>query len=154
MKSILFVCTGNMCRSPFAEHLFRTLAPRGIEVGSAGLIALPGGKVPRRPQVAARHFGIDLSMHSTRSLDKAIVEGASEVYVFEHFHSEHLKTLFPNSAAKVELLGSLVGFPGGEIKDPLSGKIEDIARCYETIHSACLELQRRMETTDQRSSRS
>ena len=144
MKSILFVCTGNMCRSPFAEHLFRTLAPDGVEICSAGLTALPGGKVPALPITAARRFGVDLSAHSTRSLDEVIVQRASEVYVFERFHRENLEALFPDAAVKVRLLGSLIGALDAEIADPLGAKLEDIARCYETIHRACVELRRRI----------
>jgi protein-tyrosine-phosphatase len=73
---VLFVCAGNICRSPFAEALARRLAAeRGLDVefASAGEIALDGDRCPRDAVAVAKEYGVDLSSHRARRLttDKA-----------------------------------------------------------------------------------
>jgi protein-tyrosine-phosphatase len=73
---VLFVCAGNICRSPFAEGLARRLAAeRGLDVefASAGKIAFDGDRCPPDAVAAAKEFGVDLSSHRARRLatDKA-----------------------------------------------------------------------------------
>jgi protein-tyrosine-phosphatase len=73
---VLFVCAGNICRSPFAEGLARRLAAeRGLDVefASAGEIALDGDRCPPDAVAVAREYGVDLSSHRARRLttDKA-----------------------------------------------------------------------------------
>jgi protein-tyrosine-phosphatase len=73
---VLFVCAGNICRSPFAEGLARRLAAeRGLDVefASAGEIALDGDRCPRDAVAVAKEYGVDLSSHTARRLttDKA-----------------------------------------------------------------------------------
>jgi protein-tyrosine phosphatase len=68
---VLFVCAGNVCRSPFAEGLGRRLAAeRGLDVefASAGEIAFEGDRCPRDAVAAAREHGVDLSPHRARRL--------------------------------------------------------------------------------------
>jgi protein-tyrosine-phosphatase len=73
---VLFVCAGNICRSPFAEGLARRLATeRGLDVefASAGEIALDGDRCPPDAVAVAKEYGVDLSSHRARRLttDKA-----------------------------------------------------------------------------------
>ena len=71
---VLFVCAGNLCRSPFAEGLARRLAAeRGLDVefASAGEIALDGDRCPPDAVAAAREHGVDLSSHRARCLTTA-----------------------------------------------------------------------------------
>ena len=68
---VLFVCAGNICRSPFAEALARQLAAeRGLDVefASAGEIALDGDRCPRDAVAVAKEYGVDLSSHRARRL--------------------------------------------------------------------------------------
>jgi len=70
---VLFVCAGNICRSPFAEGLARRLAAeRGLDVefASAGEIALDGDRCPPDAVAVAREYGVDLSSHRARRLTK------------------------------------------------------------------------------------
>jgi protein-tyrosine-phosphatase len=79
---ILFVCAGNICRSPFAEALARRLATeRGLDVEfeSAGEIALDGDRCPRDAVAAARRHGIDLSTHRARRLRAEQKAAADEI---------------------------------------------------------------------------
>lgn len=142
--SCIFVCTGNMCRSPFAEHVFRNLAPRGFESGSMGLTALPGGLATPASVRAARRFGVDLSVHRTRSLDEGVLRRAGGIYVFERMHRDNIEALFPGLGPRLHLLGALVGAQDEEIPDPVGGPEGGIARCYETIREACRVLAGRL----------
>jgi protein-tyrosine-phosphatase len=70
---VLFVCAGNICRSPFAEGLARRLvAERGLDVefASAGEIALDGDRCPPDAVAVAKEYGVDLSSHRARRLTK------------------------------------------------------------------------------------
>jgi protein-tyrosine-phosphatase len=73
---VLFVCAGNICRSPFAEGLARQLAAKrglDLEFASAGEIALDGDRCPPDAVAVAKEYGVDLSSHRARRLtmDKA-----------------------------------------------------------------------------------
>ena len=74
---VLFVCAGNICRSPFAEGLARRLAAeRGfdVEFASAGEIALDGDRCPPDAVAVAQEFGVDLSSHRARRLTTDTVD--------------------------------------------------------------------------------
>jgi protein-tyrosine-phosphatase len=76
---VLFVCAGNICRSPFAEGLARRLAAeRGLDVefASAGEIALDGDRCPPDAVAVAKEYGVDLSSHRARRLT---TDGADKV---------------------------------------------------------------------------
>lgn len=85
---VLFVCTANRCRSPFAEHLLRRLAVRdgvGMSATSAGLLA-PG--YPALPEMveAALAYGVDLSTHRSRQLSAALIADADVIVGHERHH--------------------------------------------------------------------
>lgn len=136
----VFVCTGNMCRSPFADYMFRKLGPQWVKTHSMGLAAFPGNSATQTSVRAARQFGVDLSSHRTRSLEEDVLQRAKAIYVFERMHQENMGHLFPGLSPKVHLLGSVIGAPDGEIPDPAGGPESGIVRCYEVIEKACRAL--------------
>ncbi len=116
---IVFVCTGNICRSPMAEALLRReLAARGcegIEVSSCGTWAAA-------PQPATAHAvsvlhgrGIDLSPHRSRALDAAELEEADLVLAMTSVHVREIEEAAPGALPKVRLMKELVelGLPPG-----------------------------------------
>ena len=143
--SVVFVCTGNMCRSPFAEHVIRHVAPDWLDACSAGLTALPGGTAAPACIRAARRFGVDLTPHRTRPLEEHILRQASGIYVFDHWQRTNIEQLFPDVGSKIHLLGTFVNAPDGEIPDPLGGTEDSVVRCYETIEKACRALSQRLQ---------
>ena len=99
-RHLLFVCSGNLCRSPVAEALFRTRlasAGREIAVASAGLIALPGESADETICLAAARRGLDLSGHRSRPLDPALLRWADLVLVMEDEQRRLLRSLVPEA---------------------------------------------------------
>ena len=138
--TILFVCTGNACRSPFAEQLFQRLAPPGVTAVSAGTHAAAGGTASWLSIVAARAHGLDLGVHRRQPLDAAMLAGADRIYGFDRSHITYIAEHHPEAAPRAALLGEIPGGPGGEIPDPMGGSQEDVDLCYRMIDHACRAL--------------
>ncbi|MFH1625369.1 MAG: low molecular weight protein arginine phosphatase [Pseudomonadota bacterium] len=127
VKDILFVCTANICRSPFAEEVLRMhLLERrveGIKVHSAGVIAVPGLRPPAEAIEVASELGVDMSHHTSRPLSVEMIEQADLILVMNLFHKARILALDPESGGKLRLLGSYSTFHGNleeemEIPDP------------------------------------
>src|SRR5690349_310200 len=107
---ILFVCTGNICRSPFAEAMLRkALAEQGkrdVHVGSAGVGALDGTASPSALVELAARYGVDMSGHAARAVTHRILEKADKIYVMDSMHWHVLQERFPQFMHKVQRLGS------------------------------------------------
>lgn len=125
MKSVLFVCTGNTCRSPMAEALLReTLARRGLtgfSVASAGLAAYPGD--PATPEAVAvlGELGIDHSGHRSRSWTADLLSAHDLILTMERAHKDSILRRYPDAAGKVFTLKEFAsgGAEEGDIEDPL-----------------------------------
>jgi protein-tyrosine phosphatase len=120
---VLFVCTGNLCRSPFAERLFRVEAEKkGLSAvaDSAGTLAMEGQTVPEVAIDVAREFGVDLAPHRSRPLGTAHVPRSDLLLGMSRAHVEELRLVRDETGAlgKIALLGT---FDGGseEIPDPI-----------------------------------
>jgi glycine hydroxymethyltransferase len=106
MKTILFLCTGNVCRSPMAEGLFRhAVQGRGeFRVLSAGLGAVDG-QVPTHHSVQAmKEIGIDISRQRSRALTSELVKQADLILGMTHSHTDTVALLYPQAAEKTFLL--------------------------------------------------
>jgi len=107
MKNILFVCTGNSCRSVMAEGLFKKAveARAGeFEVGSAGIAAYDGYPSTLETIRVLHEKGVDMSRHQSRRLTRELVEAADEIYVMERMHREMILSFWPDAEEKVHLL--------------------------------------------------
>src|SRR5688572_6685099 len=97
MKTILFVCTGNICRSPMAEGLFRH-ATRGrgdFRVTSAGVGAVEGLPPSEHAVYALLELGIDISKQRSRMLTPELVDEADYIFGMTHSHVDTILILFP-----------------------------------------------------------
>ena len=105
MKSVLFVCTGNICRSPIAEGLFRRLLGnrKDIEVVSAGVHAVRGQPPSLYAVQVCEEEGTDISGQRSQPLTSSLVDGATHIFAMTGAHVETIQTLFPQSADKTFL---------------------------------------------------
>jgi len=139
-RSLLFVCYGNIMRSPMAEALMlraleETPCSEKIEVASAGLHATAGREVhPWALEVAAA-MGISLADHRAKPLSKEMVEHADCVFAMDFQNKAELLTLYPEAASKIYLMSA---YAAGrqryrEIADPFLGDLEATKSCYREL---------------------
>lgn len=123
-KHILFVCTGNICRSATAEALARRrLADaglRGIEVSSAGVAAEPGRPCPEETIEALSKRGVDARAHGARLLTPELVDWADLILAMTDGHQMSVALRYPRAVGKVKLFKSCAGL-AGNVEDPYDG---------------------------------
>jgi protein-tyrosine phosphatase len=136
---IVFVCTGNTCRSPLAEALCKKLLAqrlgctpeelpqRGFFVLSAGLSAMMGGEAAPEAVEAARAFGADLSGHSSRPLQPDLVAQADYLIAMTQGHIHALEAHYGPLGLQPQLLGR----DGADIADPIG--------CDQHVYRECAE---------------
>lgn len=125
LKHVLFVCTGNTCRSPMAEGLFRkAVAGRDdYEVSSAGVAASKGA--PCNPETSAllKKRGTSLDHFSSRPVSDAILKTATHVFAMTRSHLQTLESRFPKYADKFYLVCEFAEIPneglGADVPDPI-----------------------------------
>lgn len=135
--SVLFVCHGNICRSPYAEAAFRELVGERLQVRSAGLLA-GGRRPPEEALQAARSRGVDLSEHRSRSVDRPTLEITGLVVVMDPVQDRLLRRRFGRAADLV--LGDLDprGARRRAIRDPVFQDVEVFHSVYDRI-DRCVE---------------
>jgi len=141
VKNVLFVCTGNICRSPIAEGLFRQLIGNrdDIEVSSAGVHAVRGQPPSLYAVQVCENEGVDISGLRSQPLSADLVERASHIFAMTGAHLETIHLLFPHGAEKTFLLREFEQ-PGAttwrDVPDPIGLGREVYQDCARTIKNA------------------
>ena len=152
IRNILFVCAGNICRSPMAEWQLKALLREnpitGMQVGSAGLIALPDNAASFNAVRVARENSISLEEHRARLVNTELIDNADLVLVMESHQGHELIANHPQASEKIFLLRHFARYGSRErgISDPYGRNLEayrfcfeDIKECVESLHEWLLE---------------
>lgn len=136
--NILFICTGNSCRSPMAEHLFKKMLKdahvTGVHVKSAGVE--PSGfddMTPEAREVLEKE-GVTGAHHKSQGVTKAMVDHADEIYAMEEYHRQLLIHKFPSAAPKVKLINAKgIYDPYGRPLDWYKKTLKEIKEALEPL---------------------
>ncbi len=122
MLKVLFVCTGNSCRSPMAAALFQKMTKDqglDVEVKSCGTSTLSGLSASKPAIEVLRREGIDISDHKAVPVNSQLVNWADIILVMEEKHKEEITEKFPQARGKVYLLTEFANREKKDIIDPI-----------------------------------
>ncbi|MBM3998562.1 MAG: translation factor [Planctomycetes bacterium] len=138
---LLFVCTGNTCRSPMAERLMRnllarkfnvpieSLESRGILVMSAGVSAMSGSGPSAEAVAVLAQRGLDLRPHESQPLSERLARFADLILTMTRGHRDAILAHWPFTAGRVKV----VSLDGADIADPIGGPLEMYQHCADQI---------------------
>lgn len=147
---VLFVCTGNTCRSPMAEGLFRKMAAErlgcvpdvleehGWTAMSAGVAAMTGGRASEPSVEVMSRIGIDIRSHEAQPVTEALIRYADHIFTMTVSHRQALVMQWPEAASRTTTLC----LDGSDVSDPIGGPVEQYRHCAEQIEA---ELAKRLE---------
>ena len=140
VQSVLFVCKGNICRSPLAQVYFKSLVEKEgwkVTVCSAGLETTPGKPAHANAKAVALQHRLSLDSHTTSHVHKELIEQSDLIIVMEIAQKTRIHRLYPKSKGKVVLLGRFDSVGPLEIADPYSGTSEDFHSCFQQVRRCC-----------------
>src|SRR6202030_3359978 len=154
LKNILFVCTGNVCRSPMAEGIFRHVMKgrREIQVMSAGIGAMEGQPPSPYAVQAVRELGIDISKQRSRQLTADLVQEADYIFGMTHSHVDTVLLLYPHAAEKTFLLREFddtLDIFEKDISDPIGGSYDVYLNTRDQIEQGIASLLRFLEAEEE-----
>lgn len=136
MPKVLFVCTGNTCRSPMAAALMRHAARQAgaaVEVLSAGTFAAPGESATPEAWTALQARGVDPGDHRSALLTREMVAGADVVLTMTAGHKQFVLDIAPEAANKVFTLAEYAGEGPANIPDPFGQDLETYKQTADTL---------------------
>nr|WP_253383671.1 protein tyrosine phosphatase [unidentified bacterial endosymbiont] len=141
IKSILVVCTGNICRSPVGERLLQSYL-HGVNVVSAGIRGLEGYPADPHAQTICLKHGISLEGHSGRKLTSSMLRQADLILTMENNQLNHISTIAAEVRGKSMLFGRWLNVK--EIPDPYRKSEEAFEYVFGLLDGASKEWARRL----------
>ncbi|WP_241609188.1 protein tyrosine phosphatase [Rosenbergiella australiborealis] len=135
VNSILVICTGNVCRSPTGERLFKKLLPH-ISVHSAGTGALVNYPADTTANVVAEERGVSLAGHSAKQVTRELLRGHDLILVMEDHHLQVITKIDPTVRGKALLYGYWL--ENNQIPDPFRKSLESYKKVYQRLEQATI----------------
>jgi len=144
MKNILFVCTGNTCRSPMAEALLKHYGKETHQAKSAGVFAMPGEGASRNAITALGKRGIETN-HSSQLVSIELLDWSTNVLSMTSSHKQMLISHFPQYKDKIYTLHEYVNGNEKDISDPYSGSLERYENTLNELEELIQKVVRKSE---------
>jgi len=152
---VLFVCTGNTCRSPMAEALARQLLAerlncsmeevedRGFTIASAGIAAMTGGRASSEAVDVLAERGLDLTEHISQPLREPLVRQADYIFTMTDSHRQAILAQWPEAEPRIHVLSA-----DGDVSDPIGGTRQMYEHCADQIRAALAQRFEEMDFTE------
>ncbi|WP_277586786.1 low molecular weight protein arginine phosphatase [Psychrobacillus antarcticus] len=142
---ILFVCTGNTCRSPIAEALLKARNMDGLEVRSAGIYAMEGGLISRNSQLVLEQGMIPFT-HTSASVDEKLIDWADLILTMTASHKHTIILGFPHAISKVYMYKEFAT-PNDvmDVSDPYGGDLLTYENTFRELQVLTDELVKKLQ---------
>lgn len=140
---ILFVCTGNTCRSPMAEGILRFLTKEkdmNLEIKSVGISVYDGEKASKNTIEAMKKIGIDISEHKASQIHRDLVEEVDLILTLSRSHKEFILSNYPSSKNKVFTLTEYTYGVEKDIEDPFGRSLSVYEKTRDEIYQALIQI--------------
>lgn len=121
-QRVLFVCSGNICRSAYGAVKFEQLLEvrrMSMRIASAGTLRIVGRPAAPEMIATADERSLDLTKHRSTALSQTLIEAADVIFAMENAHKQELMRICPNCSERIVMLGQCLPNPKGEIADPM-----------------------------------
>ena len=139
MRKILFICTGNTCRSPMAEAIFRHKTNNRFEVRSAGIFAHDGSSASAHSIEILKNQSIPMD-HKSKQLTTELVAWSDLILTMGNSHKQMIEQRYPKAIEKVFSLKEYTLNSKADIADPYGGTLNDYEKTFNEIEKAILVL--------------